>query len=172
MRLLIATALFIAFAAAGHWAALDMAPKKIMEKAMTGLQGAAGGPNQWSHGARTSSESRRVVRPSPDLAYSVCVYDLTDGPVRIGVQPWEDYVSLSLYAANTDNFFVINDRDMGPDGYQAVLTMADQTAPKTELPVLISPSLRGVVLTRRLAPDAFSFERADEARRDDICAPL
>lgn len=169
MRVLLAIALFIAAAAAGHWAALDLLPQRVMEKAMSVIVESAGGMNQWRHTPRITPQSRNVVKPSPDLAYSVCIYDLTRGPVRLRVAPWEDYASLSLYAANTDNFFVINDRQMPPGGYEAVIMAAGAPRPDTDLPVIESPGPRGVVLVRRLAPDSFSFERADRVRRQDLC---
>ena len=170
MRILLAIALFIAAAAAGHWAALDLLPQRVMEKAMTAISENAGGMNQWRHAPRITPDNRNVVKPSPDLAYSACIYDLTRGPVRLRVAPWEDYASLSLYAADTDNFFVINDREMPSGGYEAVLMAAGAPRPVTGLPIIESPGPRGVVLIRRLAPDPFSFERSDRVRRQDICA--
>ena len=55
--------------------------------------------------------ARAIVRPSPDLLYAGCAFDLADGPLRIqATVPRDTYWSLSMFAANTDNFFVVNDR--------------------------------------------------------------
>ena len=35
------------------------------------------------HSERATDTARTVVRPSPDLLYSVCWYDLSKGPVRV-----------------------------------------------------------------------------------------
>ena len=35
------------------------------------------------HGKRPDETSRAVVRPSPDLLYSTCPYDLAEGPLRV-----------------------------------------------------------------------------------------
>jgi hypothetical protein len=44
----------------------------------------ADGVNAWHVRAeRVTAASRSIVRPSPDFAYSACVYDLTQGPVII-----------------------------------------------------------------------------------------
>jgi len=64
------------------------------------------------HESRVTADSRVVVRPSPDFLYSVCAYDVSKAPLRIRASVPDTYWSLSFYASNTDNFFVISDREV------------------------------------------------------------
>lgn len=167
-------------ALAAHLFVIMQAPKLIMDRAMHGASFGATEINQWRHAPRAvptppdaPAEKRGIVRPSPDLAYSICVFDLRQGPVRLRVAPWDDYVSLSLYAANSDNFWKQNDRDAGGKAIEIVLAhKGDATAGAAGLARVESPSAKGIALIRRLAPDATAFARAEEARKGDICAPL
>jgi uncharacterized membrane protein len=118
---------------------------------------------------------RGIVRPSPDLAYSACVFDLSKGPVRFTVAAWRDYASLSLYGENTDNFYRINDRDAKGAPFDVVLIKPGlvRDAVKVENAIVVeSPSTRGIALVRRLAPTPEAFAEADAARRNDVCAAL
>jgi uncharacterized membrane protein len=59
----------------------------------------------------TDHTQRRIVMPSPDLLYATCALDLSRGPVRITAEVAHPrYWSVALYGANSDNFFVVNDR--------------------------------------------------------------
>lgn len=156
---------------AAHFAVVLLAPRLIMNAAMSRLSDDWSRLNRWTHAPRVSAQSRGVVRPSPDLAYSACVFDLSDGPVRIAAKAWPHYMSLSLYGANTDNFLVISDRE-APDGVDIVLARPGQRLPRDGRAVVLSPSRRGVALVRRLAPTLERFAAADRLRREDICAPL
>lgn len=157
--------------AAGHLAIVTAYPYRAMDKAMDRISQDSAAVNQWRHGQRATGKSRRIVRPSPDLANSSCVYDLSDGPVRIRVAPGDGYMSVSLYAANSDNYFVVNDRN-APDGFDMILYRRGQPRPAGAALVVESPSRRGIVLERRLAPTQAMFEAAAVARAGDVCEPL
>lgn len=145
------------------------APGKIMAVAMDRIGGNGDRVNVWTHARRTSIASRNIVRPSPDLAYSSCVYDLSKGPVRITAPRWDDYASLSIFAANTDNFYVINDRQMPPGGADVVLIKKGAAKPATRSVVVESPSTKGIALLRYLAPTPERFEAAAAARASARC---
>jgi uncharacterized membrane protein len=162
------TALFIALAT--HFAVLYAFPYALMSAAMTRVS--AGHVNQWRPGARVTEASRSIVKPSPDLAYSTCVFDLSQGPVEMRVGPWRSYWSLSLYQDNTDNFFVVDDRE-AHDGADIIVLRAGMAAPAhTSAQVVQSPSSRGIALVRRLAPSLDDYNGALQAGRGDICAAL
>jgi uncharacterized membrane protein len=164
--------LFAAAAAVGHVGLVMVTPYALM-RIVTGRASQDGAlVNQFQFGPRTSKLSRGVVRPSPDLAYSTCVYDLSQGPVRISAAPTpgQGYVSVSVFAANTDNIAVF-DTTRKPDGIDFVLAREGQQAPPGA-EVVISPSDRGIVLDRRLAANDELFAAADQARRTDKCAPI
>lgn len=167
--------LCLAVAAIAHVGAVVAAPGLIMNKAMKTLSLGGARINVWTHGARSSPHEQYVVRPSPDLAYSACVWDLGEGPIRVTAPAWPGYYSLSIFNDNTDNFFVANDRATGPSGVDVVLVVASQQT-GLKVPagsrVVVAPSRRGVALLRYLAPTEAEFARADAARRGAICAPL
>jgi len=154
-----------------HLAVIAAAPSFIMSAAMQRISQRGAHLNAWSHARRVDETARGVVRPSPDLAYSACVYDLSDGPVRIHLARWRDYQSLSLYGADTDNYFVTSDREQRGD-IDIVLIRAGKRAPATDAQIVESPGARGVAIARRLAPTPDSFAAADAARQSDVCAPL
>ena len=106
------TLIVLGLAALVHLLAVWATPYIIMRVLMDGS--AARGLYQHNQAAfppPVDAAVKTVVMPSPDLLYSVCAYDLSDGPVRIGANPrLATYWSLALYGANSDNFFVVNDR--------------------------------------------------------------
>ncbi|MBU6407445.1 MAG: DUF1254 domain-containing protein [Alphaproteobacteria bacterium] len=153
-------------ALAAHWATVTAFPRLAMSQAMERL--GAGGVNAVSHAPRTTASSRAVVRPAPDLLYSVCVYDLWQAPVIIQASPSPGYWSLSLYDQRSDNFAVFNDQTH-PEGLSVTLVRAGAAAPPGAGLVVESPSRTGIALMRRLAPEEASFAAADAQRQGDSC---
>ncbi|MGQ0533910.1 MAG: DUF1254 domain-containing protein [Caulobacteraceae bacterium] len=157
----------LAIAALVHFAVIYAAPRVLMNVAIERI--GAGGFNAWRVSDRVTPASRQIVRPSPDFAYSACAFDLSGGPMLISASPWNAYWSLSLYAANSDNFFVIDDRE-ARHGAEITLVRRGGRHPEGASRVVESPSTRGVALIRRLAPTPDSYDRAREVARDDVCA--
>lgn len=167
-----AIVVFIAVAfTAGHLAVVTAWPYLTMSKAMDRISQDGAAVNQWRHGQRATGKSRRIVRPSPDLANSSCVYDLSNGPIRVTATAWDGYMSVSLYSANSDNFFVVNDRN-APDGIDMIVYQRGTPRPSGADLVVESPSRKGIILQRRLAPTPERFAIAAAARAADVCAPL
>lgn len=162
-RLVCPALLAVGVAVATHYAAVLAFPYLRMEAAMRGISGGER-VNVWLHARRVTPDSRRVVRPAPEFAYSSCVYDLSQHPLRLHVAAWPRYWSLSLYAANTDNFLTLGDRDH-PAGVDLVLTAGDAPAAAVH-----SPSTRGIALIRRLVPDAEDWTAVAAVRKEDVCA--
>jgi len=156
-------------AAIVHVALIFATPYVLMNVAFERL--GAGGFNHWTMAPRVTPERRAIVRPAPDFAYSACVYDVSDGPVTIRVEPWSDYWSLSLYGANSDNFYVVGDRDVRAGG-EITLVRHRRDAPQDAEQVVVSPSGRGIALIRRLAPTQFLYDSAARVGADDVCAAL
>jgi uncharacterized membrane protein len=163
--------LAIVVGAVSHIAVIVAAPYVLMRGAMARVSRDGTSINAWNHAPRVSEESRRVVRPSPDLAYSSCVYDLSAGPIRVTAAAWDDYMSVSAFAENSDNFFVINDRQ-APNGVDFMLIRAGEPKPAGAAMVVESPSMTGIILQRRIAPTEERFAQADVARKGDICGPV
>lgn len=167
-------AVFITMALAAlffHLVTVLAAPYVVMNAAMKRLSRDGALLNTWIHAPRVSERSRAVVRPSPDLAYSACVYDLEDGPVRVRVAAWDDYMSVSMFQSNTDNFFTKNDRSADA-GVDLVLVKKGRKPPEGAGFVVESPSRRGIIVQRRLAPTQQRFEAAAAIRASDVCERL
>lgn len=143
---------FVLAGLAAHMLVLDRIPRSIMANTLDRLDRGGERVNSWIHPPGASPEQRTVVRPSPDLAYSLCVWQLDEAPLRISLPGWPTYWSLSLYADNTDNFAVWNDRDHA-DGIEILLVGPGVEAPEAEAMVVEAPSNRGVALSRRLLQD-------------------
>lgn len=167
-RVLLLAGLGVATAAIAHFATVLAAPYVLMNVAMDRISQNGERVNRWSHPARTSQNSRNVVRPSPDLAYSACVYDLAAGPVHVTAAPWDDYMSVSVFAHNSDNIFVVNDRQ-APAGVDLYIVAKGAPRPAAAGLVVESPSRRGIVLQRRIAPTQARWQAADAARKADVC---
>jgi uncharacterized membrane protein len=121
-------------------------------------------------------KSRDVVKPSPDLLYALCVFDLRAGPVRISAKPSQGYWSLALYARNSDNFFHLNDREVKGDGVELILSDArDDDALQTRYPDAIHlhpPSSVGLMLARSLVLDGNDMKAVIDARSSTRCMRL
>lgn len=164
---------FVAAAAIGHVGTIVVAPNAIMHLAMRKLSEDGKLINAFRFSDRTTSASRWVVRPSPDLAYASCVYDLSKGPILVDVPatPGGGYVSVSVFAGNTDNVAAM-DSLRSPNGIRFILQKERRLVHPGDGPVIYTPTTRGIILDRRLAPTQAAFEIADKARRSDSCAPL
>ena len=107
--------------------------------------------NTFFHGRAPSAKARQIVMPSPDLVYSSCVYDIAKGPLRMqgNLPPAGHYWSLSLYAHNTDNYFVLNDRELPDRRFD--LTLYPPSARVVENKSAVkSPSQTGIALIRMI----------------------
>lgn len=157
-------------AAATAWAAVLYIPYGLMNVAMDRL--GQGGVNTMSHGNLASPQRQPVVRPSPDLAYSSCPYDLSAGPVAIEVTPVAGrYSSLSVFDAATDVIFVRNDVEAGGKPYRIVVARDGQTVP-AGAEVVRTDHDRGIALIRLLLKDPGEIGGLDAARRQSSCAPV
>lgn len=167
----VAVALLIGVAA--HVVAIRAAPRVIMAFA---TQGAAqrGGWNRAYNPPLATAAARTIVRPSPDLAYTACAFDVAEKPLLIHA-PLGDigYASVSMFASNTDNFFVLNDRQAGATPIDLVL-VGPRTPPfeADGRRVVQSPSDRGLVLFRRVVSDAAQGAAVERLRDATRCTPL
>jgi uncharacterized membrane protein len=163
----------IFMAVVAHLVAIAMIPSLIMDIALKRIAETAGGVNKLYHGEMVTPQNQRIVRSSPDLAYSTCVLDLSDGPVEVFIGKGADYASAAFYGANTDNVHALNDRKIGPQGARLMIVSARTpiaARPGTE--VISLPSDRGLMLIRRLAPTAAAYARVVNERAGDSCAQL
>jgi len=125
------------------------------------------------HQPRVTAASRFVVRPSPDLLYSVCAYDVSKAPLLISASVPDTYWSLSFFASNTDNFFVVNDQEVKASPVDILLVgpgMAHKNSGNAR--VVASPSNRGVALIRILIAGENRIEELTKIQRQAFCRPV
>lgn len=158
-------------AAATGYAAIAAIPYGLMEGAIRKLSG-DGGVNHMAYGNLATPARQPVVRPSPDLAYSSCPYDLSAGPLAIDVAPVPGrYSSLSIFDAATDVVFVRNDAEANGKPYRIIVAREGQAVPAgTE--VVRTNHDRGIALIRLLLKDPSEIGQLDAARRQSFCATV
>lgn len=150
--------------------ALAAAPRLLMSAAIKRVGQA--GMNRMTHGPLATDRARAIVRPSPDLAYSSCPFDLSGGPVAIRVAPSPSvYWSLSVFDSRTNAAFVRNNGETGGQGIDVVLARPGQATPAGREVVRVEGD-RGIALVRILVQDQAQFAAVDAARRQSACAPL
>ena len=160
-------------AVAVHYAAVAYLPNVIMWRVTAAL--AAKGVNTITHGDRPTAASRAVVKPSPDLFYSYCTFDVTRAPLKITTAaPTDTYWSVAFYASNTDNFFVLNDKQAKGQPATIILIGRSQVVPpQPEGTIVISaPTTKGIVLFRTLINDDAREPELDRQRRAAKCEQL
>lgn len=152
-------------AALAHGLTLHFTPAVIMDRAMAALAARGVALHAFTTPRRVTPQSQQVVRSSPDLYYALCRYDLGEPGARLSVRMgnWPDYQSLSFFDARTDNFATLRGTGKGV----AVRLLPPGSRP--EKGAIVSPSARGVILIRRLAPSAERFAAAAEAGKGDAC---
>jgi uncharacterized membrane protein len=155
-----------------HIASVWMLPHVIMRMTINHM----GAINTIHHQLRTTARSRFVVRPSPDMIYSACPFDLSNGALEVKAPiPPDTYWSASAFDSNTNNFFAINDRTVGGQPLELIiLPPAQQHEPPHFAGQLVihSPTTHGLVLFRTLINDEKNFARIDAARRQAYCGPF
>ncbi|MGD0191406.1 MAG: DUF1254 domain-containing protein [Rhizomicrobium sp.] len=168
-KLLPWVALTLATAVAVHVATLFALPHAIMHVALARM----GDVDTIHHGRRVDEKSRAVVRPSPDLLYSTCPYDLSRGPLHVhAVVPPGTYWSVSAFDALTNNYFVRNDRQVNGVVDLVFVQQGASVPAAVAAKAVVSPTQHGLILFRTLVPDDAHAASLDAARRRATCATL
>lgn len=146
-------------------------PYLAMQVLMTGASSQAGGYNHLLHSPRIDETSRTVVRPAPDLAYSICPYDVSDAVIQVRLPANDHYSSVSMFTARTDNFFALNDLEV-EGAFQEVWLMRESDI-RTEVPdhviAVRAPTSKGVILFRQTIPSEADWPRVDQNRHQAMC---
>jgi uncharacterized membrane protein len=168
----------IVIAVLAHMASLHVLPRIIMHVAMHRM----GAVNTIHHQPRVTADSRGVVLPSPDLLYSACPFDLKDGPLLVTAPvPQGTYWSVSVFDANTNNIFAMNDRQakenvalviFPPSGSKESASSHGGAWMHVMPKFVLSPTVHGLVLFRTLISNEKDFAKLDAVRRHANCALL
>ncbi len=153
------------------WAAtVWLTPRFILTIAHHRMAGLAGGVNQIAHLPQVTPQNQTIVRPAPDLLYSACAYDLSDGPVAVTVGATPGYWSASFFDAATNNFTTTNSHTYGEGRTQFQLDT--KPAPEHDMAYhVVSPTRKGVVLIRRRIASQTQLLKLRQAQAGDACAP-
>lgn len=143
-------------------------PYVLMSAAMKRIgQGAP--VNSFGFGEMATADRQPIVRPSPDLSYSTCVFDLSKGPVLVDVPSVPGrYWSVSIFDARTDVAAVRSDRDTGGKPARLALLREGQKAPAGYDAVQLSYD-KGLALIRILLSNPSDFAEIDAIRRTATC---
>lgn len=171
IRRLVPLAVVAAVATGSYYGALAAAPFALMRLAEAKLAKTA--PlGHFTHTPPVRAERQFVVRPSPDLLYSVCPYDLTAGPLEVTAVPVPGrYSSISVFDARTDNAFVRNDEQMAGKPMRVVLALEGQKVPAGVETVRVRYAT-GIVLQRVLLADPSEAAVVDPIRSKAQCRTL
>jgi uncharacterized membrane protein len=121
--------------------------------------------NTLVHAPRPSADYNPVRRSGPDIVYSACPFDLSEGPLHVTALVPDSYMSVSCFARNTDNFYVKNDRQV--DGaFDFVLVRPGTAASATEAGEIVqSPTTTGGIIFRYFVGDGTHEQTIEDIRR-------
>ena len=151
---------------AAFHASVWAAPRLILAVAHERMAERAGGVNRMLPAPPPAPGVEEIVRPSPDLLYSICAFDLSDGPVEITAAATEAYLSLAVFDAATNNILTLR----GQPGEPVALRLA--LAPDASGETRVSPSARGIALVRRRVSTPDTLAAAQAAQSSDACRPI
>ena len=155
-------------AALSYRTALVATPYVLMHKAMERI-GAGGQVNRFAFAKPSTSYYQPIVRPSPALSYSSCVFDISKGPVLIDVEPVPGhYWAVGIYDARTDVAAVRGDRETGGKPARLALLHKGEKAPAGYDPVELEHD-KGIALIRILFDGKEDYAAIDAIRRKSTC---
>lgn len=146
-------------------------PYMLMSAAMKKIGSANGNgrANVFGFSEMATADRQPIVRPSPDLVYSSCVFNLSQGPVLVDVAPVPGkYWSVSIFDARTDVAAVRSDRDTGAKPARLALVREGQVAPEGYEVVKLDHD-KGIALIRILLSDPAEYAEVDAIRRKSTC---
>ncbi len=172
MKRWIAPLIAMLLTALGAWyVTLELTPYVLMELAERRLARAEGF-NHFFHAPPVDARHQTIVRPSPDLLYSSCPYDLTKGPLEVRATPIPGhYSSISVFDGRTDVAAVRNDEAMAGHPIRLIVALGGQQVPAGADVVRVTMP-RGIVLQRVLLADPSEAATIDPLRRAAWCGPL
>lgn len=138
-------------------AVLWSVPYVVSDRALGGIRKRAGA-NVLIHRSPNTADNCRIPMAIADAIVSICVFDVAKCPLKIrATVPHGLYWSISCYARNTENFFVLNDvqaSDRAGDELTLVLQKAAHGYRPGNGEILIdAPSNTGIVLIRMVVSD-------------------
>ena len=165
MKWLISLAVFAVAGAAMYVITLNAIPGIIMDRTMAALEQNGVDLHTFRLAPAATPQNQTVVRPSPDLAYSICRYDLgeADGAIELRAGAFDGYGSIAVFDDQTNNIASIR----VPEGERVRVTLGEG-----EMADVPAASQTGLILIRRLAPSREARARVEAAATQDMCGPV
>ncbi len=174
--LALALAAFVTTFLIAHFLLLSALPGQIMSTVRERMIEGGVPLNAWQMSPQITPETQTVVRPSPDLAYAICLIDLSAGPIMLEVPAWPDYGSVSVFDAGTDNVYAgaLDSRYPGTPGIRRILiALPEHTVPDEEgVDIVTLKNPEALALIRRLAPTPWAWEEAASLLPESRCRPV
>jgi len=172
---LIGLGTFVIGFAAMHLAVLNAVPGFIMDKARARMTEGGIAVHEWRMGPRMTPQTQTIVRPSPDLAYAICLIDVSGGPVTLSVPTWPEYGSLSVFDSRTDNVYAgsLDARLADAPGVRTIIVaLPDQdVAEEPGIDIVRVKAPEALALIRRLAPSQGLYDAAATLVPVSTCGP-
>jgi uncharacterized membrane protein len=174
------SAVTILLAALFHIAGVWYLPRFITRVIVNRARQAADitGANQIFYSHVHSAGEDAIVLDNPDSMFSFAAYDVSEKPVRMKcvVPETNNYWSVSFYASNTDNFYVVNDMTAKAKQFDLVLVKPDSKYRKIgDEEVITAPSNKGVILVRMIVNDRNNpeeMQRLSELQKQTVIQEL
>jgi uncharacterized membrane protein len=155
-------------AAAVHLGLLYAIPSIVMARVAAQM----GRTNTMNHGRRPDASWHIVVRPSTDLLYSQCPYDLSGGPLLVTAPvPKGTWWAVAAYDSDTNNYYVRDDRQLH-DRLRLLIYPPDAGPAPRDPGTVISPTKRGIVIIRTLIDSEPHLPELDRIRQKSRCSIL
>ena len=115
---------------------------------------------------------------APDVRYAVCLFDLSDGPVRLRARIPNELWLIAFYTPLGENFYTVIGADMNRADVDLIVTEKDQPVPdvgvdSTEtfdnVVVVSSPVTKGVALIRAPLAGPSRSAEAERALKATYC---
>jgi uncharacterized membrane protein len=155
---------FIAIAV--HLASLYAIPSLVMMRVLE----RAGPANTMTYVKRPDAAWHFVARPSADLLYAECPYDLSSGPLVV-TSPVPDgtWWSIAVYDASGRSIFTVDDR-RARGRFRLTIYPAGSEAAKFPGNTAPSPTKTGIVIMRTFIDSEARFPALDALRHLSRCA--
>jgi uncharacterized membrane protein len=117
-----------------------------------------------------NSDTRGLKRPSSDIMYSICTYDVKYKPLIITSSIPDSYWSISFYSNNTDNFVTLNDHDI-ENNYLKIYLAGVNSEPKkvSNGTVVVSPTDTGYALVRMFVGNGENLQNLNDIQETLNC---
>ena len=122
----------------------------------------------------------KAVMPfmDPAFASAICLYDLSQGPLKLTVPVSPAYTSVSFYTRNNVAYYAINDRAAGRRVIELdLMTRAqhdqvpeDEEVTAADRLIVDSPTPTGIIAIRAMAPEPGLMRVAQSAIAASKCA--